>query len=59
VRLHEGIGYVTPEDEHHGRGEAIRKARRTGLSAARANRIATRRQMRQTHPDPTSPDEDI
>jgi len=59
VRLHEGIGYVTPEDEHHGRGEAIRKARRTGLSAARVNRIATRRQMRQTHRDPTSPDEDI
>lgn len=21
VRLHEGIGYVTPDDEHHGRGQ--------------------------------------
>ena len=28
VRLHEGIGYVTPNDEHEGRGEAIRQARR-------------------------------
>ena len=59
VRLHEGIGYVTPEDEHHGRGEAIRKARRAGLAQARAHRIATRRQMRHDPPDPTSPDEDI
>jgi putative transposase len=59
VRLHEGIGYVTPDDEHHGRGEAIRKARREGLHAARATRIATRRQMRHTHPETPSPDEDI
>jgi hypothetical protein len=27
VRLHAGIGYVTPNDEHQGRGPAIRKAR--------------------------------
>ena len=58
VRLHESIGYVTPDDEHHGRGEAIRKARRTGLTAARNTRIATRRQLRQTHPETTSPDDD-
>ena len=31
VRLHAGIGYVTPDDEHQGRGEAIRKARQAGL----------------------------
>ncbi len=31
VRLHEGIGYVTPNDEHEGRGETIRQARRDGL----------------------------
>ncbi len=43
VRLHAGIGYVTPDDEHHGRGEAIRKARRDGLTAARQARIAYRR----------------
>ena len=47
VRLHEGIGYVTPDDEHHGRGPAIRKARQEGLQRARAHRIATRRQTRQ------------
>jgi putative transposase len=39
VRLHAGIGYVTPDDEHEGRGPAIRKARRAGLVAARARRI--------------------
>lgn len=34
VRLHEAIGYVTPDDEHEGRGEAIRRARRDGLENA-------------------------
>ena len=48
IRLHEGIGYVTPDDEHHGRGPAIRKARDHGLKRARANRIATHRQLRHT-----------
>jgi transposase InsO family protein len=43
VRLHAAIGYVTPDDEHQGRGEAIRQARRDGLAAARLNRIAYRR----------------
>jgi transposase InsO family protein len=43
VRLHEALGYVTPEDEHHGRGPQLRKARRDGLNAARHNRITTRR----------------
>jgi len=50
VRLHEGIGYVTPDDEHHGRGEAIRAARRTGLTHAHQTRIATRRALRKDHP---------
>jgi hypothetical protein len=27
VRLHAGVGYVTPNDEHSGRGEQIRKDR--------------------------------
>jgi len=58
IRLHEGIGYVTPDDEHHGRGEPIRRARRAGLAAARANRIATNRRIRQTQPQHPSPDED-
>ena len=43
VRLHASIGYVTPDDEHQGRGDAIRQARRDGLDAAREARIAYRR----------------
>ena len=43
VRLHASIGYVTPDDEHEGRGEAIRQGRRDGLTAAREARIAYRR----------------
>ena len=39
VRLHESIGYVTPDDEHYGRGEAIREARRQGLERARQQRL--------------------
>lgn len=59
VRLHEGIGYVTPDDEHHGRGDTIRKARTAGLAAARTHRIATRRELRQDQSHQPSPDEDI
>ena len=50
TRLHEGIGYLTPNDEHEGRGEAIRAARRAGLRNAHQTRVATRRQLRQDHP---------
>jgi putative transposase len=50
VRLHQGVGYVTPEDEHTGRGPAIRAARRAGLEHAHAARVATRRQLRQDPP---------
>lgn len=39
TRLHAGIGYVTPDDEHHGRGDAIRRARIDGLARARQQRI--------------------
>ncbi len=46
VRLNQGIGYVTPNDEHEGRGEAIRKARQAGLEQARTRRLAWRRQHR-------------
>lgn len=42
VRLHAGIGYVTPDDEHTGR-DAIRKARRDGLPRSRKERIAYHR----------------
>lgn len=47
VRLHAGIGYVTPDDEHHGRGDAIRQARSDGLAAARQNRITHRRTIKE------------
>ncbi len=47
MRLHAGIGYVTPDDEHAGRGDQIRRARRQGLAWARRRRIAYHRQQRQ------------
>jgi transposase InsO family protein len=43
VRLHAGIGYVTPDDEHEGRGDGLRTKRRDGLAQAREHRIAYRR----------------
>jgi putative transposase len=50
VRLHAGIGYVTPNDEHQGRGPAIRKAREAGLEQARQRRLAWHREHRQPEP---------
>lgn len=50
VRLHAGIGYVTPDDEHDGRGDAIRQARRDGLERARQARIAYRRTEHEEQP---------
>lgn len=46
VRLHSAIGYVTPEDEHSGRGDAIRAARRQGLHDAHQRRLAHHRHQR-------------
>ena len=43
VRLHASIGYVTPDDEHSGRGPAIRRARITGLKQAHAERVKQNR----------------
>jgi len=53
VRLHEAIGYVTPDDEHEGRGEAIREARRQGLARARQQRLDHHRRNTTTHPEET------
>jgi len=47
VRLHAAIGYVTPEDEHHGRGPQIRRARTAGMRRARAERIKQNRANKQ------------
>ena len=52
VRLHAGVGYVTPNDEHEGRGPAIRKARQAGLENARQRRLAFHRRARQDRPAP-------
>jgi putative transposase len=43
VRLHASIGYVTPDDEHHGRGPQVRRARAAGMRRARAERIKQNR----------------
>ena len=43
-------GYVTADDEHEGRGPAIRTARRTGLHRARRRRLAYHRAHRQDTP---------
>jgi putative transposase len=43
VRLHASIGYVTPDDEHHGRGPAIRRDRIAGLKRAHAQRVKENR----------------
>ena len=46
LRLHAGIGYVTPDDEHHGRGPKIRRARIAGMRRAHAERIKHNRRSR-------------
>jgi putative transposase len=56
VRLHAGIGYVTPDDEHEGRGPQIRNARRAGLHRARRARIAYHRTQRTQRQPPEPPD---
>jgi hypothetical protein len=50
VRLHEAIDYVTPDDEHEGRGEQIGEARRPGLTRARQQRLEHHRQHNKPEP---------
>jgi putative transposase len=49
TRLHGGIGYVTPDDEHTGRGEQIRQARIEGLRRAHDERVTYHRRNRNHH----------
>jgi putative transposase len=46
ARLHAAIGYVTPDDEHHGRGPQIRRARIAGLRRAHAQRLSHNRRSK-------------
>ena len=55
-RLHSAIGYVTPDDEHYGRGETIRRARRDGLARAAQARLTYNRNQR-NQPNPEDHDE--
>ena len=48
VRLHAGIGYVTPDDEHYGRAPRIRRARKRGLREARKARIEQNRRTKKS-----------
>ena len=58
IRLHAGIGYVTPADEHEGRGPRIRAARKRGLRHARWARISYHRlqHAKATRRSPTNVD---
>jgi len=58
VRLHAAIGYVTPDDEHEGRGPTIRKARVDGMARARHDRITYYQQQRINNNPPDGPDAD-
>ena len=51
TRLHAGIGYVTPDDEHTGRGEQIRQARIEGLRRAREQRLDYHRRNHNNNPE--------
>lgn len=53
VRLHEAVGYVTPDDEHYGRGQAIREARQQGLERAHQQRLDHHRRTNTNQPEET------
>ncbi|MGH9002776.1 MAG: DDE-type integrase/transposase/recombinase [Acidimicrobiia bacterium] len=51
VRLHQGIGFVTPAERHDGRHVEIIEARRRGMAAARGARLRENRQGSGSTPD--------
>ena len=54
VRLHQGIGFVTPAERHDGRHEAIIAARLEGMKTARDARRAYHRNREGHHPTPSA-----
>ena len=54
VRLHAGIGYVTPGQQHRGEGETVPQARHDGLEHARRQRIAYHQTQPKTVPPAAS-----
>ena len=50
TRLHAAIGYVTPNDEHTGRGQQIRQQRTEGLRRAREQRLDHHRRNNNNNP---------
>jgi hypothetical protein len=54
VRLHQGIGFVTPAERHDGRHEAIIAARLEGMKTARDARRAYHRNREGDHPTPSA-----
>lgn len=54
VRLHQGIGFVTPAERHDGRHEAILAARREGMHQASEARRAYHRNSEGDHPTPST-----
>ena len=57
VRLHAGIGYVTPDDEHTGRCEQIRRARTEGLRRAHQQRLGYHRRNNNNNNNNNNPEE--
>jgi putative transposase len=51
VRLHQGIGYVTPEVKHMGLEEVVFEARRCSLARAREERIEFNKEIQDTGSD--------
>lgn len=54
VRLHQGIGFVTPAERHDGRHEAIIAARLEGMQKARETRRAYHRNRQGDRPTPSA-----
>ncbi|WP_419855449.1 hypothetical protein [Candidatus Poriferisodalis sp.] len=53
MRPHQAIGYLTPDDEHHHRGQTIREARRQRLQRARQQQLEHNRRNTNNHPENT------